>query len=1297
MSEPFEVRLPKFLKFQTHVKKRSFWLGSSIATEKMCWMRTGKIFKKEIVAYSDALLKCFDEILVNAIDQYINSVRCPESLGGPVTYIKVHFNKKTGMITITNDGIGIPVRKIEGDSYGDNTAVQGKYTVEALITTEFGGSNFDDDVKPDRVTGGINGLGMKLVNINSAYFEVETVDTAQSQYYHQVCKNSMEEILPPVVIDFTKLGKPGQKTKLTAEQMSSHTTIRFIPAYDKLCQKTKGVPDPDWCTPENMEGLSKLIEFRVYQTAAFVGSIAYRYDKNYRIDYATKAAVYYNNELVKINKLSDFVEMFGVKDPLEAELSHSRSEMFRAKEAGHPGIRFPWYFCIGITPKKKHEYMSIVNGVYISNGGDHCAMMVNQLYELLTPKIEAFTKSSNFKFTKDMLKNILFVFDCRQIPIPSFASQTKESFKLGKEELADMKLTYIIPDKIINQLWKMLKERIKGIICEKEIKESSKKRKNNIHVRKYHKAQYLGSKSILFVPEGDSAEDQVRDMIYSKESPLDFHNCGRYNIQGVPMNARKKIEKVLLPNGKPYIRQHRKLANNVGLQGLAHVIGLDYNKDYYFGPPDTEPDIAQLDDEQIDELYKRRERGDEDVKELNYGKIIFATDQDLDGVGHISSLLLVYIMIFWPNIIKRGLVGRLLTPYIRVYHKQNSWNMYSKKEYVTWCEKKFGGEDKKPKAYETKYYKGLGTHSPEEIAEMGTNMLENIYIFSWDDACEAALELVYGPGTEGRKVILSTPVDREYNERLFMRQEITCSDHFFIESKSFQHYFVRRMLKSAIDGFIPSQRKAFAGIRRRNVKKNKPVKVYQLTGYVTESMSYMHGDSSMNEAIIKMAQTFTGANNIPPLIPISNGFGSRVKGRGSSASPRYIDIQYNSKVMDLMFPREDDYLLEYEYYDGKRCEPTFYVPILPYSILETSTTAGVAWKISCWGRDLEWTLYNLKQMINHGHQPLSFQGHAWLPTKMTNEIGTYTSSKRSSEICHGAYHYDEDENSIIITQLPIKVWSHNLRCAITGVHPKTEKSMDKDGEKYPRKELAVQCIDHTANDKNNIIIKLREGAMEEIIAKYGNDSIDPVEDYFELTKQMLPELNMIVEDGTVNEFKTYEDIMTRWFPLRKKLYEIRLQRQQILLRLKIGFNKNVLRFIHMDATKEINIDKDFEDDERNRILVEALFDRYDKGTLAKPLYIRTDKLEELIVAGPNANYEYINDITIRMKSKTAVTNLEKKIIKLEEKLRDLEKHNWKTLWLREIEAVESAIKEGIKTKWLFGKKQHIYKRAAKEK
>lgn len=81
------------------------------------------------------------------------------------------------------------------------------------------------------------------------------------------------------------------------------------------------------------------------------------------------------------------------------------------------------------------------------------------------------------------------------------------------------------------------------------------------------------------------------------------------------------------------------------------------------------------------------------------------------------------------------------------------------------------------------------------------------------------------------------------------------------------------------------------------------IKVAQLAGKVSEKSAYHHGEVSLQETIVKLAQDFVGSNNINLLAPLGQ-FGTRLMGGSDSASSRYIFTKLNN-ITKLIFRDED--------------------------------------------------------------------------------------------------------------------------------------------------------------------------------------------------------------------------------------------------------------------------------------------------------------------------------------------------------------------------------------------------------
>ena len=156
--------------------------------------------------------------------------------------------------------------------------------------------------------------------------------------------------------------------------------------------------------------------------------------------------------------------------------------------------------------------------------------------------------------------------------------------------------------------------------------------------------------------------------------------------------------------------------------------------------------------------------------------------------------------------------------------------------------------------------------------------------------------------------------------------------------KLFSLYDNLRSIPYLTDGFKPSQRKAVCGMLMRG--ENAPeIKVSQLTGTVSASTSYHHGEGSLSQTIIGMAQDYAGSNNMNYFVP--NGqFGNRLC--AEAAADRYIFTQLSPNFRKI-FKKEDDFILEPQYDDGDEIEPVTYLPVLPNVLINGSRGMGTGY------------------------------------------------------------------------------------------------------------------------------------------------------------------------------------------------------------------------------------------------------------------------------------------------------------------------------------------------------------------
>ena len=97
------------------------------------------------------------EIVDNAIDEH---------MAGRCSHVRVKFHAD-GSVSIIDDGSGVPV----GPYKHDNPLLNGRPTVEIVMTTLHAGGKFDHDSY--KVSGGLHGVGASVVNALSEWLEVE--------------------------------------------------------------------------------------------------------------------------------------------------------------------------------------------------------------------------------------------------------------------------------------------------------------------------------------------------------------------------------------------------------------------------------------------------------------------------------------------------------------------------------------------------------------------------------------------------------------------------------------------------------------------------------------------------------------------------------------------------------------------------------------------------------------------------------------------------------------------------------------------------------------------------------------------------------------------------------------------------------------------------------------------------------------------------------------------------------------------------------------------------------------------
>ena len=609
------------------------------------------------------------------------------------------------------------------------------------------------------------------------------------------------------------------------------------------------------------------------------------------------------------------------------------------------------------------QCISFVNGISTSDGGSHVDHVINPIIKKLTELIQE--KHKNLTIKQQYIKDHLFVFINCFIDNATYSSQTKEKH-ITKVSDFGTKFTYT--DDFISQILKLgIIDSILAIAEAKEKKSLQKtdgKKIGRILIPKLDDANKAGTKdskncTIIFT-EGDSAKATA----ISGLSIVGRDNYGVFPLRGKLLNTKTAT--------------YAQLANNEEINNIKKIIGLQTGKKY------------------------------KSVSELRYGKILIMTDADTDGF-HIKSLIVNFIGDGWPELLKTDFVSSLITPIVKVTHKNLVVPFYNISDYNLWKEKNDTTK------FKIKYYKGLGTSTTLEAKEYFKEM-KTLDYKSCSDEDDKYLNLAFSK-TESdsrKKWILDnikTPETLDYtickvNIKTLINKELVL---FSIADNV-------RSIPNFIDGMKPSQRKVIFACVKKNLYSE--IKVSQLSGYVSEVSSYHHGEASLQDTIINLAQNFVGSNNVNLLEPIGQ-FGSRLFGGKDSASPRYIFTNLSKNFKELFHP-EDFNILDYLDDDGFSIEPRHYIPTLPLILINGAKGIGTGFStdIPCFNpKDIKDRLLKLTENEDCEIEELT----PWYKG-FTGKIIKVETNKWTS---HGVY--EVKNNKITITELPIGTWTEDYK------------------------------------------------------------------------------------------------------------------------------------------------------------------------------------------------------------------------------------------------------------------------------
>ncbi|KAM0917024.1 hypothetical protein ACQ4PT_009770 [Festuca glaucescens] len=939
------------------------------------------------------------------------------------------------------------------------------------------------------------------------------------------------------------------------------------------------------------------------------------------------------------------VELNGQKVPVKCFSEYVKLYIDSANKEGMelPSLSLKvndrWEVCVSLS-EGQFQQVSFVNGIATIRGGTHVEHVANQIASHVIEAVHKKNKNANMKL--HTVKGHLWVFVNALIDNPAFDSQTKETLTTRQGSFGsrcDLPLDFLkkvansgIVDNLLSWADFKLKKDLK--------KTDGTKRSNILGIPKLDDANDAGGKEsdkcTLILTEGDSAKALAMAGI----GQVGRDHYGVFPLRGKLLNVREANTK--------------QLTENAEIQNIKKILGLQHDKKY------------------------------DSTNGLRYGHLMIMTDQDHDG-SHIKGLLINFIHKFWPSLLKvPSFLVEFITPIIKATNNRSKsvLSFYSMPDYEEWKEKLGGNAS----AWTIKYYKGLGTSTAEEGQEYFEHIAKHKKDFVWaDDHDDTAIELAFSKKkiSERKNWLSNFQPGTCLDQR---EKRIKYRDFINKELILFSMADLERSIPSMVDGLKPGQRKILFCSFKKNLVKE--AKVAQFIGYVSEHSAYHHGEQSLASTILGMAQDFIGSNNINLLEPLGQ-FGTRNQGGKDSASARYIYTRL-SPVTRLIFPKDDDVLLNYLNEDGQSIEPSWFVPIIPMVLVNGSEGIGTGWSSYVPNYNPRDIIANLKRLLkDEPVEPMDpwykgFKGSIEKTIKATGVTYTMTGIIDAP-----------NESTLKITELPIRRWTGDYKdylesmCAESGKEKDKEKGKDKNKDKTKKK-------DKDKDKENN---KEKEPPFLETVRSYSDDvnvdfEVTLSEENMNIAKQeglvkkfkltstlAITNMHLFGPDGKIRKYETPEEILEEFFTLRLEYYDKRKDALFKNITLEMRKLDEKVRFILAVVEGEIKVN--------NRKRAELFQELKHKGYESFP---KNKKKNEPVAAGATdddegneespadgadaadaSGYDYLLSMSIGTLTREKVQQLiaQQENLSLEvERLRLTEP---KALWFKDLDALEKEL------------------------
>jgi DNA topoisomerase-2 len=910
------------------------------------------------------------------------------------------------------------------------------------------------------------------------------------------------------------------KPKISKKKGTPYTKITWMPDYERFGMKSGLTQD-----------VRALLERRVIDVAACA-------------PYRKTIKVSFNGKKINIKDFKQYISLFENDDKSsdrhfndsddESDASDYETDADEDKKEKTTPKRSQivyaesktWRVGVVYDPEHGGQHVSFVNGINTFAGGTHVRDVLDKIIKKLTLQIQK--KHKDLKLKASQIKDNVNIFVCCVLGDPKFGSQVKETLTT---EVSKFTTRFDVTDDFVTKLGKsgLFDEAIAfaEMKAQEEIKKGDGAKSKSVKgILKLQDALKAGSresyKCSLILTEGDSAKNSALGGL----SVVGNDYFGVFPLKGKMLNVRDASLK--------------QLRDNLEFQSIRRIIGLKMGMKYT------------------------------SIKDLRYAKIIIMADQDHDGT-HIKALLMNVIHHFWPELfydVEGFEICSLQTPIVKV---GKNLEFYSQSEYEAWKATHNGG-----KGYgREKYYKGLGTSTPQEARQWFVDFANKLthYIPNRDypnktggkglknfkkskskeddtkkqrsliprkgpvdlsklDATSAHMHLAFNKAmADDRKKWLEN-----YNPKVDIdpsQKQVNTSEFLDTSLIHFSYYSCERGIPRMISGDKPSTSKIMYTVTKRNINRpGKEIKVSSLAGAVTEVADYHHGEASLEKAIVGLGQNFPrSGNNIHLLYP-SGQYGGVMEGGDDAAQSRYI-FAYSMPILPYIYHPDDRPVLHRRPGDVDPLQ----CPVVPMILINSMNGIGTGYSNNWLPHNPTDVFDNLERKINGKKTLPMMPWWRFYDGKVVADKDT-----PGKFACHARYEIVND-STVHVYELPPGMWNTQYKNHLVSLMDKGDLVADFD-EYFNdvRSEVVIHCIKgklrEFSGDREKLEKKLK-------LVTYVNQN----------------NMHAFDSKGIIHHYKTTEEVFEEFYHARLDMYKRRKKYMLDQLQMEIEYLNWKIKFI----------------------------------------------------------------------------------------------------------------------------------------